>query len=291
MPDTHPLSTGFELLRTPGLLIVGLLLAAACQAQDMTSGASPMRSAATAKGYLAEDEYPDSAALLPPPPAPGSAALALDQELNRAMLELRGSARWALAADDARIRFPAAASLFSCALGVPITEQDTPSVYILMRRTVADVGASVMPAKKLYQRDRPFLVNEQSSCTPRADERTALDGSYPSGHTAAGWAWALIFAEIAPDRTDAVLERGWEYGQSRAVCNVHWQSDVIQGRLVGAALVARLHANAEFRADLERARNEIAAVRAKGLPPNRDCKAEALAFAADRPVQEPVGSN
>ena len=91
--------------------------------------------------------------------------------------------------------------------------------------------------------------------------------------------WALILAEIAPDRTDAVLARGWEFGQSRAVCNVHWQSDVTQGRVVGAALVARLHANEEFRADLESAREEIEAIRAKEMPQSRDCEAEARALA------------
>ncbi len=114
---------------------------------------------------------------------------------------------------------------------------------------------------------------------PGSEESTGRDGSYPSGHTATGWLWALILTEIAPDRTDAVLKRGWEFGQSRAVCNVHWQSDVTQGRVVGAALVARLHANEEFRADLESAREEIEAIRAMDLPQSRDCEAEARALA------------
>jgi acid phosphatase (class A) len=56
---------------------------------------------------------------------------------------------------------------------------------------------------------------------------------------------------------------------------------VTQGRVVAAALVARLHANEEFRTDLENAREEIAAVRARRLPPSRDCEAEARALAAD----------
>jgi membrane-associated phospholipid phosphatase len=32
-------------------------------------------------------------------------------------------------------------------------------------------------------------------------------GSYPSGHSAAGWAWALVLAEVAPVRAEAILER------------------------------------------------------------------------------------
>jgi acid phosphatase (class A) len=162
---------------------------------------------------------------------------------------------------------------------MPISAADAPGLLVLLRRSVADVGAAVTPTKKLYQRKRPFLVNEQPICVPGSEESTGRDGSYPSGHTATGWLWALILTEIAPDRTDAVLARGWEFGQSRAVCNVHWQSDVTQGRVVGAALVARLHANEEFRADLESAREEIEAIRAMDLPQSRDCEAEARALA------------
>ncbi|WP_274609970.1 acid phosphatase [Pseudomonas sp. TH41] len=105
------------------------------------------------------------------------------------------------------------------------------------------------------------------------------DGSYPSGHSAVGWACALILSEIAPERTDALLARGFAYGQSRVICNVHWQSDVDAGRIIGAAAVARLHADPVFRSDLEIARLEFAAVRAKGLKPQRDCQAEAQSFA------------
>jgi hypothetical protein len=52
--------------------------------------------------------------------------------------------------------------------------------------------------------------------------------------------------------------RGLAFGQSRVVCNVHWQSDVLE-----AGFVARLHADAAFRVDREAARIELAAVRAR----------------------------
>ena len=80
------------------------------------------------------------------------------------------------------------------------------------------------------------------------------NGSYPSGHAAVGWAWALILSEIAPARNDAILARGRAFGQSRVICNVHWQSDVIEGRFIGAAVVARLHADPEFRTELKSAK-------------------------------------
>lgn len=255
-----------------------LLGAAAYPAEDMVSGASPARGWERPKGYLAPDEYPNGASFLPPPPAPDSTALALDEELNKRTLALRGTARWDLAARDA---IPNPAGVFSCALGVEISSENAPRVANLLRRSTADAGAAVTPTKMAYQRKRPFLVNGQPICTPGSEDATARDGSYPSGHTAAGWVWALILTEIAPANADAVLARGLEYGQSRAVCNVHWQSDVTQGRVAGAALVARLHANEEFRADLDSARAEITALLADGAPPDRDCDLEARALSKE----------
>lgn len=72
---------------------------------------------------------------------------------------------------------------------------------------------------------------------------------------------------------------GLSVGESRNVCNAHWHSDVVQGRQVAAATIARLHAEAEFQADLQAAQAELAAARAKGLKPTQDCAAEAAALA------------
>ena len=55
------------------------------------------------------------------------------------------------------------------------------------------------------------------------------------------------------------------------VLNHHWYSDVVWGRVVGAATVARLHADPTFRADMDAARDELTAVHAGGGPPKGDC--------------------
>lgn len=230
-------------------------------------------------GYLSLQLLPNSAALLPPPPTAGSTALALDKEVNRKCLALRNTPRWKLATEDADLRFPHAAGTFSCALNAPITEQDTPRLYLLLRRVMIDAAMSTARAKGQYRRPRPFLVNKRPTCTPDEERHLMKSGSYPSGHTAIGWAWALVLCEIAPEQTEAILARGRAFGESRMVCNVHWQSDVIEGRFMGAAVVARLHADPQFCADVEAARAELAAVRAKGLKPTRDCTAEAEVLA------------
>ena len=101
------------------------------------------------------------------------------------------------------------------------------------------------------------MVNETPVLTPEEEEALRKDGSYPSGHTAVGWAWALILTELFPEQSDAILKRGKEFGISRMVCNAHWHSDVAAGRTMGAATVARLHANEGFLLNLEAAKQEI----------------------------------
>jgi len=230
-------------------------------------------------GYLPRADLPDSLALLPPPPAEGSPAAAADQAVFQASQALRGGPRWQMAARDNELQFPKAAQTFACALEMPIGESATPHVNMLLRRTLADAGLSTYRAKDRYQRTRPFVRNQAATCAPQDEVKLAKDGSYPSGHAALGWAWALILAELAPERTDRLLARGYAYGQSRVVCGVHWQSDVDAGRVMGAATVARLHADPLFRAQMEAARVEVARVRASGSRPDQaECAAEAAAL-------------
>ena len=227
-------------------------------------------------GYVPREELPDASVLLPAPP--DSDATAVDDAVSRRSLSRRDTARWGLAVEDANLVFPHAAGTFSCALGAPITTGDTPALYRLLRRSSSDAGLSTGKVKDRYQRLRPLAVNGQPVCTPDERARLMKSGSFPSAHAAIGWAWALILAEIAPERAGAVLARGRAFGQSRVVCNAHWQSDVEAGQLVGAVAVARMHASPEFRADVEAARVELASARAGGLPPSRDCAAEKAAL-------------
>lgn len=231
------------------------------------------------KGYLNENELPNSLKLLPPPPRQETAAHAHDEEIARQSFRLSGQPRWRLAEADADLRFPRAAGTFSCALRVPISEATTPRLYTLLRRTLTDAGLSTYHAKNHYQRRRPFLVNQQPICSPHDADALTTDPSYPSGHTAVGWAWALILSELAPERSGALLARGLAYGESRYLCNVHWYSDVINGRAMGAATVALLHSNQAFRADMEAAKVEIQQAREKRFTPTPNCALEASALA------------
>ncbi len=268
--------------RFPLRLAAAVSLAAALAACSSTSprADAPDRDAAAPRvsGYLHGDAIPDSLALSPAPPAAGSAAAQLDDAVAREAIAMRGSARFQQAHTDADLRFPAGADQFSCALGVAVSAEHTPALYRLLERSRIDASAATKAAKNHYQRPRPFMVNNAPTCTPDDEEGLRKSGSYPSGHTSIGWAWALILAEIAPEHATALLERGRNYGHSRLVCNVHWYSDVQQGRFMGAATVARLHDNAEFNADLGKARRELSYARSLNLPLPRDCAAETAAL-------------
>ena len=259
--------------RVSSVLLACALIAAGCAGQSAVKpAAGPLR------GYLAPAEVPDSMALLPAPPAKDSAALAQDEAVSKEAHTLRDTPRWKQAALDAVLSFPQAAETFSCALDAPVTEKESPRLYALLRRVLLDAGQTTAAAKNHYARTRPFVTYAETSCTPGDEVILRSNGAYPSGHASIGWAWALVLTEIAPERANAILARGRSYGESRLVCDVHWQSDVLQGRFLGASVTARLHGNAAFRSDVEAAKAEIAAVRAKGLKPTRDCAAEAAAL-------------
>ena len=230
-------------------------------------------------GYLPLASLPNGLTLIPLPPEKNSAALNYDLDVNQSMLELRGSDRWDLAISDANLKFPHAANTFSCALGVDITEQTLPNLYSLLRRSATDAGLSTFMAKKKYQRARPFMTNKQTTCDPQREEHLRTSGSYPSGHSAIGWAWALILSEIDPERSDAILARGRVFAQSRAVCNVHWQSDIVYGSVIGAAAYSKLHSSDLFNSAIKAAKVEIMIAREKGSLPSRNCEEEAKAIA------------
>jgi len=277
-------------LRAPGA--IGLLLAATLAAAHpaVANDASAKKMVTVSgqqveellpgilQGYLAEDERIDSKRFVPPAPAEGSARQKLDEAWAEEMLKLRGSPRWDVATRDAAY-FPGAANTFSCALGIRISEETTPALYLLLWRSLTDIGLATYTAKNAYGRARPFMTNDTPVCTPEIADEMRKDGSYPSGHTAYGWGWALILTELAPDRAEEILARGRAYGESRSVCNVHWYSDVVAGRMVGAGAVAKLHANADFVAAMAAARKEIVAARQKGETPAKDCALEASVLA------------
>ena len=214
-------------------------------------------------GYLTAGSAPNAAAFLPPPPEAGSLREQDDIAIYRATRGMAGSPRWDQARADNEIETPGAPRVFEDALGVRFSPEQMPTLTRLLGRMLGDLETIQTPAKRAFARARPFVTEPAQTCITPAPW-LAASGSYPSGHSALGWAWALVLAEMAPDRADAVLARGLAYGESRQICGVHYGSDVEAGRIVGAALVAALKADPAFRADFAVSTIELAEARHPG---------------------------
>lgn len=260
-------------------LVVALLVVTACSSvqappTDAASiGKAPLYPSLM-RGYLADQRLPDSLALLPAPPEPGSILFNVDEQIYVSTRPLVNQARGELAQRDAHLRFPEATEAFHCAMGFAVDGTTMPHLQTLMRRVLSDTALATFKAKDHYKRIRPFIYNKQSSCTPKEDASLAKNGSYPSGHAALGWGWALVLVELLPDRSDMLSQRGYDYGQSRVVCGAHWQSDIEAGRLVGSAAVAVLHTDPQFLAQMELARKEIGALQRQTLAAPKSCDLE-----------------
>jgi acid phosphatase (class A) len=223
-------------------------------------------------GYLSKAEAPDAILILPPPPAKGSLEASFDAETYIKTRALAGGARYALAARDA-VQY---LQEFECPLGLKVTDWPK-AVTLLMARVARDSSTVTNLAKDHFAHPRPFIAPNGPICTESDRAGLMKSFSYPSGHATYSWTLALILAEMVPDRATDILARSRAFGESRVVCGVHTVTDITEGRTNASALVAVLHSNPAFRADVEVAgaalRAAIAAPHA--APDAAQCEIEA----------------
>lgn len=219
--------------------------------------AAPPVMAQDAPGYLAGQPGLDLATILPGPPAPGSPAALADTQRFRDARALQDSARWRQASADVSSDL---ALRFADALGFPLDWRKLPRTRALFARFDADRSAAIGAAKRHWQSPRPFIGTDLPICEPRTPGLIA-NGDYPSGHTAHGWGFALLMAELLPDRAQPILARGRDYGDSRWICGSHSVSAVEGGYLAAGAIVAREHGDPAFRRDMAAAARELARYR------------------------------
>jgi acid phosphatase (class A) len=151
----------------------------------------------------------------------------------------------------------------------------------LLNRMERDVLDTAFAAKTNFNRPRSFqrfvvshMCGDDTPPRPEAHPNGGFSASsYPSGHSAFGWGAALTFAEIAPDRAQAILAREHEFDESRVVCAVHFPSDAAAGEVVTAAVVERLHTVPEFTRDLACAQQEYRAAVQPSAKMSPECRA------------------
>ena len=208
--------------------------------------------------FLKIDDVASSLNLLPAPPQPDDILFQYDVARYQWGKLQRNTPRGELAIRDADASASGVCAAFSEAFGYELTEQGTPELFKLVKKIVADAGdLSTREAKNHYMRPRPYMLFGESTSVPQDEEALSHNGSYPSGHTAEGWAVALVLAEINVANQDAILQRGYDYGTSRVIVGYHWQSDVDNARIVASAVVARLHADEGFIEQLVKAKAEF----------------------------------
>jgi len=251
-----------------GLGVLGVVLAATTVAAV---------SAEHRQGYLAPGEF-DVTSVLQPAPRPGDPRYQADRKIFRATRKLKGTPRWQLATSDADTSVKALLKDYSCAVGVELTTENAPALVNVVSRAGVDTGGETRIAKQHYQRQRPFTIDRGDICQPRAalyDEKAGrMSYDYPSGHTTWGWTWALILTALAPDRAQAILERGKAYGDSRFICGAHNESAVEGGMQSASATMALVATKPAYQVDLAAARTELDRLRHGGAPAAQGCAAE-----------------
>jgi len=213
---------------------------------------------APARGYLAPETRPDLTTVLAPPPTPGSPRDRANAEIFRETRVLEGTARWAMARAD--VKGPIY-DHFADALGVRLTPESAPILTALLDRS-GDDRSVVGLAKTHWATKRPYIGTDLPICEAKSDH-LAGNPDYPSGHSAHGMHVAMILAELAPQRADALYARGREFAESRYICGSHSYSAAEAGILAGAVIYAAEQASPTFQRDMEAARAEVQAALAK----------------------------
>ena len=147
-------------------------------------------------------------------------------------------------------------TVFSSAIGIVISPENTPEIYNLASAAVSDAHKVNTIAKNHFARKRPFAQFNEPSLTPETDEEEKTTLSYPSGHTTRGWIFAFSLIAVAPDKTEDIMNVAKDYGLSRVICGHHYKSDIDASFMLASALFVNLAVNDTYREQLVKAKRE-----------------------------------
>ena len=222
------------------------------------SGIMPVVAQEEAQPYYTVDEMPDLTNIQPSSPDYSSVSFARDvTQYIWGKAQRLDPERSEMAIADAEYSLNRIISVFSEPFGMPISFDETPETYRLLRDFTVTCDNICKKIKVYYMRKWPFTLFNESTLTPKYEEEMLINGSYPSGHSIFGWCAALILSEINPGNTEALMNRGYKYGESRVIVGAHWQSDVDAGMLAASVLHMKLHTSPAFIEQMAKARKEV----------------------------------
>jgi acid phosphatase (class A) len=192
----------------------------------------------------------DVVALLPPPPAAGSAEAAADLAITRTASQARTPKETAEAMAETRLTI----FNFAPAIGPWFKPGHFPKTEAFFKQIDSDTGAFTRIGKTYFQRPRPYTVDP--TIVPLVQEESF---SYPSGHATRGTVFALVLAELFPSHREALLGLGRDAGWHRVVAGIHYPGDIFSGRVLGQAIVREMLKSPAFLRDLTAVKAELGA--------------------------------
>lgn len=187
--------------------------------------------------------------LLPPPPLAGSAPATADMDAVLKAQITRTDAEVARGKSEVKL----SPTAFQSVLGPDFTDQNFPHIFALLDDVGQDSKLFSSKAKDIFARPRPRFVDSHVRPAVDGDD----DPAYPSGHATRGMLWARVLSDIAPEKKDALLDRGEEIGWDRVIIGVHYPSDVYAGEVLGQAIARNLRNNEEFQMRFAEAKQEF----------------------------------
>lgn len=158
--------------------------------------------------YLAQNSHADAGKYLPAPPDTASLAFVDDFQQWIWGKSVRNTERGRQASWESLNGTARMCTVFGEALGITISQQATPALWQLIRRTGNTGSRSTKAPKQKYMRRRPFdRMNEYTWGEFDDYDDLKGNGSYPSAHTARSWTVALTLAQMVPELQDTILRR------------------------------------------------------------------------------------
>jgi len=233
----------------PAILAALLFLTTPVAADDPATASS---ASVTRTWHYLEPDSVSPAALLAPPPLPGSAEQAADMEsvwsVYRTATSNDIAAAYSQRKFDVFVFAPVVGDFFQPGK-LPVTEA-------FLRRVQEDSRMVTDSGKNYFRRSRPFVTDPRLANGP-----LEASYSYPSGHSTESMVLALVLAELFPEQRDALIAEARDIGWHRVQIARHYPTDIYAGRVLAQAIVRKLNACAAFRQDLAAARAEITAAK------------------------------
>ncbi|MDR3671549.1 MAG: phosphatase PAP2 family protein [Holophaga sp.] len=190
----------------------------------------------------------DYASLIGHFPSPGSDGAKTDLAILLWMQRTRTPGQIRRAQSEIRLHL----GVFSEVTGRDLESPGFPLTQALAADLLEALHQVTNPLKQQFARPRPYDAFPQIN--PAVSRESTY--AYPSGHSTWGMAEALLLAELAPDRREAILDRGRQIGFDRVLGGVHYPSDVDAGQRLGIAIAQAWLAKPAHQRRVEQARAE-----------------------------------